>query len=492
MLETLNLNVGRWTGAAAAVLALVVLVKVHGVVRRRGRRAAGLPPGDVGWPLVGEMLRLVAAPVEFWDEKAVKAAGDGAYTTNILMTDTVVVTSPELASFALRAEAMGKATMVEHPIVKAVFGKRNITTLKGMEHARMRKLLAKAFTPEATRAYLPALDKCVVAALTRLAAETADGSSVNSDASFKALALDMFFVSAMGRSADRDFLARATKLFTDMGASLMGVVPLPIPGTVLYRALRARKQLDAELDAILAEFHASMKSPRMSSSVLGMLLDARDDDGNALTREEMYDSLAIALFAGHDTTAATMSALVMRLSDPANALVLKKLREEVAALFPGGLNAPLDFDTLRSAKWLNAVMNESWRFSPPVNFAPRVATHDIALPNTPFRVPAGSMLYTSVWALSRNPFWGPHPYAFDPEEHFTKRDDASVASLAPFFSIFGGSSRACIGEQLARLETLIFLARVAQGWSFEAKAVPRAGFPITFETSEMRVLRFTS
>ena len=491
----------RQTVAVAVALAAVTVTFACGLCSwtlvATKRRRAKLPPGDFGWPIVGEMLRLLASPIAFWDSRgrAAASAGTGAYSTSILMSDTVVVTSPELATFALRTEALGKADMINHPVLKAVFGSRNIFALKGDDHTRLRKVLQKAFTPEATRAYLPALDRCVVNFLERL---SSTNEEVVSDAAFKTLALDMFLVTAVGRTLERPFLDRIARLFAEMAASVTGVSPFPLPGTAYHRALRARRELDSILVGILTEFQNDANNPthkranktttqQQHASMVGMMLDTRDECGQPLSTEEILDSLCATMFAGHDTTASTLSALVKRLTE--NPSILATLRIEVRELFPDGLAAPLDFDKLRGAKWLNAVMNESWRFSPPVNFAPRVTNQDVELPDTPYVLPKGTLLFTSIWALAHDDaFWGPNAYAFDPEAHFLRVASPSGSSLSPHFSVFGGSSRTCVGEQLSRLETLIFLARVAQGFALHAAPLPPTEFPVVFETSRLRVV----
>jgi cytochrome P450 len=78
-------------------------------------------------------------------------------------------------------------------------------------------------------------------------------------------------------------------------------------------------------------------------------------------------------------------------------------------------------------------------------------------------VPAGSVLLISPWALQRDSRWFDEPLRFRPE-----RWTAGAPRGHPFTYIpFGGGTRACIGQSMARISASFLLAVVARRWRLE-------------------------
>mmetsp|Transcript_13189 Transcript_13189/g.22598 ORF Transcript_13189/g.22598 Transcript_13189/m.22598 type:complete len:114 (-) Transcript_13189:38-379(-) len=78
------------------------------------------------------------------------------------------------------------------------------------------------------------------------------------------------------------------------------------------------------------------------------------------------------VFAGHDTTYASISTLLYHLSQTPNAMVA--LTEEISLL-----NEPLNSDKMKNnAPVLNAFIYESWKMDPPVPGDYRKAIKDMA------------------------------------------------------------------------------------------------------------------
>src|SRR6184192_935860 len=60
------------------------------------------------------------------------------------------------------------------------------------------------------------------------------------------------------------------------------------------------------------------------------------------------------------------------------------------------------------------VLKEGWRMYPPIFGTERRAIVDHELPSG-YRIPAGSLVRFSQFAVSRDPRWYPEPERFDPE-----------------------------------------------------------------------------
>jgi len=442
--------------SVSAVTHLAVLA--FGMYRRSLQyaqmRDKGAPPGSLGIPIFGELGPFFFNPIAYRMDRLAKYAQ--SFTSHLLFRPTVIAVGVEDTFEALKGEIKGN-TVVSWPThFQQLMGVNAVTVVTGAQHKMLRKVLNKAFTPEACRAYLGSTDRVVLSALAHMRA-----SPLTSYKEYKKIALEIFFRAAFGDGISRAEIDSIVVLFNVWLDGFIAMVPLRIPGFALYRAMRARDELLRILADLVERYRRDY--PGETPTVFGRVVAAKDDDGSALSAAEMCDNLLTVCFAGHDTTFATLSTLTARLFDPANALVLAKLRDEVDGLFGRNHEAPLDYDTLRRAPYLQAVMDESWRVSNPVGFGFREALVDIPLPSGAGVVPAGWTLEYDITIASRNPAVWNQPEQFLPERFMPKMPE----QLAKHYLVFGGGNRVCLGQYLAYLEVKVFLVRLLQGYDVD-------------------------
>ena len=95
---------------------------------------------------------------------------------------------------------------------------------------------------------------------------------------------------------------------------------------------------------------------------------------------------------------------------------------------------------------INAVVEESLRFEPPIDITGRIASSEIEIGGCP--VNAGKSLMVSLRAANRDPEVFADPHRFD----VTRKHRPHVA--------FGGGAHICIGAPLARLEAAVALVKL--------------------------------
>jgi len=210
------------------------------------------------------------------------------------------------------------------------------------------------------------------------------------------------------------------------------------------------------------------------------------------TLGQITTDASLAISAGADTTSSALTSCIYCLTkNPAD---LKRLREEVDALFSDGDDENVLFDNQKLAelKFLNAVINETLRLFPPVPSGIERAPY----PGTGTKVfgehvlPEGNSVTIPTYALHRDPrYFAPLPDAFWPErwtlaEH-NKGDISSegrsfenveiVEADAPkpkithnmvAFIPFSYGPRNCIGMRLAMLEMRIVLSLLVRKFDF--------------------------
>ncbi|AQK73979.1 abscisic acid 8'-hydroxylase1 [Zea mays] len=157
---------------------VVLACAVRGRKRRASSAAAGgkalpLPPGSMGWPYVGETFQLYSSknPNVFFARKQNRYGP--IFKTHILGCPCVMVSSPEAARFVLVTQAhLFKPTF---PASKErMLGPQAIFFQQGDYHAHLRRLVSRAFSPEAIRGSVPAIEAIALRSL-----ESWDGRLVN-------------------------------------------------------------------------------------------------------------------------------------------------------------------------------------------------------------------------------------------------------------------------------------------------------------------------
>jgi cytochrome P450 len=143
-----------------------------------------------------------------------------------------------------------------------------------------------------------------------------------------------------------------------------------------------------------------------------------------------------------------------------------RLRDEALAL-----GATPTFSDLPKLGVATRVFKESLRLYPPVYMFGRVAMADTEI--GPYRVPKGTVVLVSPFALHhRAEFW-PDPERFDPDR-FTATEEARRHKTA--FLPFSAGPRTCIGNYFALMEGPLVLATLLQRADF-ALVDPRGTVP---------------
>jgi cytochrome P450 len=194
---------------------------------------------------------------------------------------------------------------------------------------------------------------------------------------------------------------------------------------------RALKPTD---DLIFEEIRFRRNAPDLEQrdDVLSLLLQARHDDGSAMSDQELRDELMTLLVAGHETSATALAwALEALARHPA---ALSRLREEVDA----------GDDT-----YLDAVVQETLRLRPVIALVLRRLTEAMEIGGR--LLPAGVTVAPCIYLMHRRADIYPDPGAFRPER-FLERPPGTYTWIP-----FGGGVRRCLGASFAQFEMKVVL-----------------------------------
>jgi cytochrome P450 len=445
---------------------------------------SALPPGPDALA-IHTLLRWLRNPYPLLDE--LRAKHGETFTLRLgVMPPMVVFSNPEHIKevFASNGEDMYAGKLAE--TLKPFLGARSLLLLDGAEHKWMRKLVLPPFHGERMQAY-----GAQMLAITHDAIDAMPlGAPFAIHGPMQRITLEIILRTVFGLDDE----ARRARVHARMTELLeIGTWPpllLPVfqrdlgPWSPWGRFVRRMREGDDDLREMVDERRA--RPDAQATDILSMLLAARDEDGNALSPQDLRDQLITLLVAGHETTATGLSwAMRWLLASPK---AESALRDEVAAAEREG---PLTPERILKLEFLDAVVREALRMQPIVPLVGRVLQKPMRVGG--MDLPAGVAVACSIYlAHHRESVW-PDPDRFDPWRFLERR--YSPSEWLPF----GGGVRKCIGLAFALYEMKIVLAALYSRCEFRFASdkpirtvrraitmAPSQGVPVVLES---RVLR---
>ena len=159
------------------------------------------------------------------------------------------------------------------------------------------------------------------------------------------------------------------------------------------------------------------------------------------------------VIAGSETTGNTLAwACYLPAQHPE---IAERLHQEASLARPGDASD----EVLDRLPFTRAVVTETLRLYSPVWVLPRQAAADVDLGG--YRLPAGSRMLFSPYALNRDARLHREPGRFDPDRWAT---GYSRSEMRASFFPFGQGIRNCIGEGFAWAESMLLLSAIAARW----------------------------
>jgi cytochrome P450 len=187
-----------------------------------------------------------------------------------------------------------------------------------------------------------------------------------------------------------------------------------------------------------------------------MLMEARDERGEAMSDKQLRDEVATLLTAGHETTSLALSWACYLLARHPE--VVERICAEIQ--FLNG-RAPAYEDLFR-LKYTRLVIEEIMRLYPPVWVLSRTAIKDDEIGG--YFIPAGSEILIFPYITHRHPKWWSEPDRFCPER-FAPENSSGRPRYA--YLPFGAGPRTCVGLNFAMTEIQVVLALLLQRFRLE-------------------------
>ncbi|XP_058817444.1 uncharacterized protein LOC131680752 [Topomyia yanbarensis] len=184
-------------------------------------------------------------------------------------------------------------------------------------------------------------------------------------------------------------------------------------------------------------------------------------DNKHLTQEAIIQHLDTIIFAGSDTTATTMSSLLLMLAIHPD--VQERVYQEVMEACPDK-DQSVSLEDLSKLTYTEMVCKETMRLFPVAPIVARISTQDIKL-NDRNTIPAKSVIVGAIYQVQRDPkIWGPDAHLFNPD-HFLPEN---ASQRHPYAYIpFSGGIRNCLGIRYAWVLMKIMIVHLIRKYQFK-------------------------
>jgi len=218
--------------------------------------------------------------------------------------------------------------------------------------------------------------------------------------------------------------------------------------------------------------------------IMSMVVERAVTDGK-VSDEELIDEYLTFSIAGQETTAATLSFLMLELLT--NPDIMARLVTEVNKVL--GDKDEIEFDDLGQLQYMGQCIKETLRMYPPAAAVDRETTEDIEYLG--YKLPKGTVVGVSIFSSHYLPECWPNPTLFNPDRWESEADQNPGITQA--YMPFSAGSRNCIGRLFAEFEAKVVLAKLIQ--NFEMKLLagtkieimqtgtirPKGGVPLTLQ-----------
>ncbi|MEA2428313.1 MAG: cytochrome family [Thermoleophilaceae bacterium] len=397
-------------------------------------REPALPPGPrygaalttIGWftrpgPL---MLR---ARERYGDVFTLRIAHEGPW---------VVVADPDAVKQIFTGDPRLLHAGEGNVILKPMLGSNSVLLLDEAPHMRQRKLMLPPFHGERMKAYAATMREVTE----RQVASWPVGEPFALWPRMQAITLEVIVRTVFGveRAGDTERLRKVLEKAIDWGTDPLTAAGLFLFGPEHPLTVRVSRHKLAEVDQVVFEEIARRRSDGNLESredILSLLLQARHEDGSAMSDEELRDELMTLLVAGHETTATALAWTMERVVRHPH--VLERLNAD-----PG------------DDEYVDAIVKESLRLRPILPIVARRLQEPMEIAG--HLIPAGATLAPCIWLMHRRADVYPEPERFRPERFLEQ--PAGTYTWIPF----GGGVRRCLGASFALFEMQTVISAIAR------------------------------
>ncbi len=432
------------------------------------KKKYNLPKGYSFFQTALKSVEFLNNPIKFIS-KSMEIYSD-TYTASLKRNTKIILTQdPGFINYILKENHKNyqKSEFSTESAVR-LFGK-GLLFSNGDYWLRQRRLIQPAFHKEK----LQGLNSIIIKSINNFLLTFPTGQSIDICPIIYRLSFNILIKSLFDINLSSQIMDEISQIFSDLSAFLIKDTNQPFR-RLLYPitgeqndTLKKAKRLREIIGDIVRERKSEAQN---YSDLLDMLLNSKyEDTGASLSEEQIIDELVIIIFAGHETTANTLSWLLYLLSS--NAEKLQKLTVSIN-----------NISVLESVnnEYVKASISEAMRLYPAAWMTERVAIDDDKFGE--FSFPKNTIIIPFFFGLHRNKSLWDEELQFKPERFIS---DPKIFKSKNYFP-FGVGPRMCIGNNFAMTEMSFFLYLFLNKFQIKATGqIPEMKPLITLRPSEI-------
>ncbi|XP_020229564.1 cytochrome P450 90B1 isoform X2 [Cajanus cajan] len=445
----------------SSILALVVIF----IFTKTKKPTLNLPPGQMGWPLLGETFGYLkpfsAVTLGEFMEKRIARYGT-IYKSHLFGDPAIVSADAGLNKFILQNE--GKLFEISYPnSLGAILGKWSMLVLVGDMHRDMRNISLNFLSYARLRINLfKDMERHALQVIT----SWKQNSTFSAQAEAKRFTFNVMAKHLMSMDPENLETEQLKREYVYFMKGAISPVPLNFPGTAYRKALKSRSNILKFIEAKM-----EVRAKRMQKGNAGL-----EEDGDLLnwvlkhsklTSEQILDLILSLLFAGHETSSIAISLAIYFLSGCPRAI--QQLREEHVEIVTSKKQTgelELTWDDYKRMEFTHCVVNETLRLGNVVRFLHRKAIKDVRYKG--YDIPRGWKVLPVISAVHMDPSLFDQPQQFNPWRWQGNNTSGSCQNASNNnFMPFGGGSRMCTGSDLAKLEMSVFMHHLILNYNWE-------------------------
>jgi len=410
-----------------------------------------LPPGPPKIKFF-QVMKILANPLPLLDE--CRRIYGKTFTIRLAgQPDNVVISDPiDLKQIFSATHTQLNTGEMNATLLQPVLGDNSLLTLDGKKHLHHRKLLLPPFHGQRMKDYGELMNKIAKNKISHWK----PNSTLKLVDEAREITFNVILNAIFGMDEESSRFKTLTKSLNQLNhvaSKIFSVITLITPA--LHRNLgfltpwAKIMKLRRDVDICLFEEISARKKMSLDSriDILSLLLQARDENGNAMTDQEIRDEMLTLLLAGHETSTMGVSwAFYGILSNPH---ILKKLKDELAQFVFDDTDLVSNLDKL---VYLDAVIKEALRITPVFPYLLRITNESYQLGDRTF--PKGTVISPCMYLAHHDPEYWTEPHKFMPER-FLNSTETPYTYLP-----FGSGIRRCIGAAFAQSEMKIIIAQI--------------------------------
>ncbi|KAK2413697.1 cytochrome P450, family 724, subfamily A, polypeptide [Trifolium repens] len=441
------------------VLTFISIFAIAYVVKYLNNKGSShkAPHGSMGWPFLGETLDFLKPHKSnslgsFLQERCSRYGR--VFKSNLFGSPTIVSCDFELNMFILQNER--KLFPVDYPkVMHKILGKFSLLLVKGDLHKKLRSTVISFVS--ASKCESNFINSVEMLVLSRVNSWGSKCTQVAFYKEAKRFSINVMLKHLLNINPDEPI---ASKILENFEKYIKGFISLPlyIPGTTYFKAVKARIRLSSIIKDIIIERRSKVDNVKTveGGDLLNLILSKQN-----LSDEERVSIVLDLLFGGYETTSKLLSMIVYFLDGAPNAL--ERLKEEHQVIRKSKMDGELlNWEDYKQMEFTQNVIYEAMRCGNVVKYLHRKAVQDIKFKG--IVIPAGWKVLPVLSAPHLDPNCFENPLEFNPFRW--NEDNSTSQKVAPF----GGGPRLCPGADLAKVEIAFFLHHLVLNYRWKMKA----------------------